>query len=332
MSSLWNGLKQLKNLVQKGNPSPTHQPLFLDSARDLDTSQDGGRRCPSFLFRFLERTSLFAFLSGKIRAGMTVEASIVLPLFLFFFLNLGCAIEMIRLHGNLQLALWQIGSKMAIYGYALDSGELPEDSDGWWRELAGAVVSATYVKGQVINAAGADYLDSSPLANGAVGIQLWESEIFGSNDEIDIVVTYSVSPFSSLIGFRPFRMVNRYYAHVWNGYRVSGSGEAGEVTQMVYVTEKGTVYHMSMECTHLQLSVQETASSGIENLRNQKGGKYYPCSKCADGSPPSTLYITSEGDRYHYERGCSGLKRTVTSMTIEQAQEAGLRPCSRCGG
>ena len=82
---------------------------------------------------------------------MTVEASIVLPLFLFFFLNLGCAIEMIRLHGNLQLALWQIGSKMAVYGYALDSGEQPENSDGWWRDLAGIAVSATYVKGQIIN-------------------------------------------------------------------------------------------------------------------------------------------------------------------------------------
>lgn len=332
MSFLWNGDNQINHSRKKGNPSPTHHFFIPDSAQNPDTSPDGGRRCSSVLYRFMERTSLFAFFSRKIEAGMTVEASIVLPMFLFFFLNLGCAIEMIRLHGNLQLALWQIGSKMSVYGYALDSGELPEDSDGWWRDLAGAVVSATYVKGQIINSAGADYLNSSPLTNGAAGIQLWESEIFGSDDEIDIIVTYSVSPWSSLIGFRPFRMANRYYAHIWNGYSLSGTGEEGEVTQIVYVTENGAVYHMSMECTHLQLSVREIPSFVIDELRNQGGGRYRPCSRCAGGRPPSTLYITSEGDRYHYDRGCSGLKRTVFSMTIEQAQEAGYRPCSRCGG
>ena len=333
MSSLWSGDDITKNTTKKGKPSPTHLNFWPDSARNPDTSPDGGMSRPSVLFRFIKGTSLFASLSRKVEAGMTVEASIVLPLFLFFFLNLGCAIEMIRLHGNLQLALWQIGSKMSVYGYALDSGELPENHDGWWRDLAGAVVSATYVKGQVISSAGTDYLNGSPLTNGAAGIQLWESEIFGSDDRMDIIVTYSVSPWSSLIGFQPFRMANRYYAHIWNGYRVSAdAGEAGEVTKIVYVTETGTVYHTSMECTHLQLSVHEISLSGTGGTHNFWIGGNRPCSKCAHGPMPSKIYITNEGDRYHYDRGCSGLKRTVSSMTMEQAQEAGYRPCSRCGG
>lgn len=263
---------------------------------------------------------------------MTVEASIVLPLFLFFFLNLGCAIEMIRLHGNLQLALWQIGSKMAVYGYALDSGEQPAQGDGWWRDLAGALVSSTYVKGQLVTGAGADYLESSPLTDGAGSLQLWESEIFGPDDEIDMIVTYSVSPWSGLIGFRPFRMANRYYAHIWNGYRLSGTTQDVNVARVVYVTERGTVYHLSMDCTHLQLSVHQIPASDIDEARNQGGACYHPCSRCANGGTPPTIFITNEGDRYHYDRGCSGLKRTVSSMTMEEAQRAGYRPCSRCGG
>lgn len=318
--------------MMKMEPSPTHRNFFADSARNPTTSLGGGKHCPSVMNCPIKGTSLFAFLSKAVTAGMTVEASIVLPLFLFFFLNLGCAIEMIRLHGNLQLALWQIGSRMSVYGYALDSGEMPENGDGWWRDLAGAVVSATYVKGQVIDSAGADYLDSSPLTNGADGLQLWESEIFGPDDEIDIVVTYSVSPWNRLIGFLPFRMANRYYAHIWNGYRLSGDGAAQDTTRIVYVTETGTVYHVSMECTHLQLSVQQIPAAGIEEARNQGGGRYYPCERCTGGGTPAVFYITNEGNRYHYDRGCSGLKRTVSTMTIEQAQEAGYRPCSRCGG
>ena len=332
MSSSWSGGNQIKSLVKKGKPSPTHQKYFSDSARNPDASPDGGSCRPSVLLRFVEGTSPFSSLSRSVGAGMSVEASIVLPLFLFFFLNLGCAIEMIRLHGNLQLSLWQIGSRMSVYAYALDSGELREGNDGWWRDLAGIAVSATYVKGQVISSAGAEYLNSSPLVDGGAGLQLWESEIFGDDDTIDIVVTYSVSPWSGLIGFRPFRMANRYYAHIWNGYSLSGTGETGETTRIVYVTENGAVYHLSMECTHLRLSVREIPFAGIEDIWNQGGGRYYPCSRCANGGPRSTLYITDEGNRYHYDRDCSGLKRTVSSMTIEQAEEAGYRPCSRCGG
>lgn len=332
MSSLWSSDNKVKLSTKNIKPSPTNHNTFPDSARNPEASRDACRYRPSVICRFIEGTSLFAPLSRGLGAGMTVEASIVLPLFLFFFLNLGCAVEMIRLHGNLQLALWQIGSKMAVYGYVLDSGEMPENGEGWWGDLAGAVVSSTYVKGQVVNSVGADYLNESPLTDGAASLQLWESDIFGSDDEIDIVVTYSVSPWIRLVGFRPFRMANRYYAHIWNGYRLSGSEEEEETEQTVYVTENGTVYHMTMECTHLSLSVRQVPAFRIDDMRNQQGGRYYSCSKCAGGMlAPNVFYITEEGDRYHYSAECSGLKRTTSSMTLEQALAAGYRPCSRCG-
>lgn len=333
MSSLWSGCDMIPSTKER-KPSPTHQCLIPDSARNPEASRDGGQGRPSVRFRFMEGTSLFTSLSQEVGAGMTVEASIVLPLFLFFFLNLGCAIEMIRLHGNLQLALWQIGSKMSVYGYALDSGETPDSGDGWWKDLAGVAISSTYVKGQVVASAGADYLNGSPLTDGTGSLMLWESEIFG-DDEIDVIITYSVSPWASLAGFRPFRMANRYYAHIWNGYRLSDTEDTGDETQVqtVYVTESGTVYHLSMECTHLRLSVRQVPAIEIDEMRNQGGGRYYPCSRCANGSLlPSRLYITEEGDRYHCSADCSGLKRTVSSMTLEQAVAAGYRPCSRCGG
>lgn len=332
MSFLWSDNNKVKLSTKKTKPSPTYHNTYPDPARNSEASRDGCRCRLSIISRFIERTSLFAPLSRELRAGMTVEASIVLPLFLFFFLNLGCAIEMIRLHGNLQLALWQVGSKMAVYGYVMDNDEMPENREGWWRDLAGTVISSTYVKGQVVDLAGADYLNDSPLMDGTNSLQLWESEIFGSDDEIDIIVTYSVSPWARLAGFRSFRMANRYYAHIWNGYRLSGSEEAGEEAQIVYVTESGTVYHMSMECTHLSLSIQPVPSSVVDDMRNQGGGRYYPCSRCANGaSEPHIFYITDEGDRYHYNPQCSGLKRTTASMTLEQALDAGYRPCSRCG-
>lgn len=331
----WNGGKKKKQLTSKKKPSPTKQSISSDSARNPDTQSENLKFPLSNICRFMEGTSLSASFSKKVSAGMTVEAAIVLPLFLFFFLNMGCVIEMIRLHGNLQLALWQVGSMLSVYGYALDSGELPqEDASGedWWKELAGNAASAVYVKRKITASAGEAYLDHSPLTNGAAGLQLWESRVFGEEDEIDIVVTYSVSPWSSLIGFPSFRMANRYYGHIWNGYRLSGGSEIQGEVRTVYIAENGTVYHLRRECTHLQLSVRQVGAAGIDGERNQNGGRYGPCERCAGGGMPGTLYITKEGDRYHYDENCSGLKRTVFSMTLEEALEAGYRSCSRCGG
>lgn len=339
MSFLWSGHgnKQLltKNFVKK--PSPTNQGkhFIQGSARNLGTLRGGSVPGASPSGGFIKGTSLFASLSRGVKAGMTVEASVLLPLFLFFFMNLGCVIEMIRLHGNLQLALWQIGSKLAVYGYALDSGEMPEDEeqeeDGgehWWENLAGIVLASTFVKAQVINAAGESYLDASPLTDGAGGLQFWESELPGADDEINLVVTYSVSPLSSLAGFASFRMANRYYAHIWNGYRLPGEG--GEI-QMVYIAETGTVYHLSRDCTYLRLSTRQITAAEIEGARNQNGGRYHPCLRCAVGDMPFTVYITEEGDRYHYDGLCSGLRRTVYSVSMEEAVEEGRHACSRCG-
>ncbi len=334
MSLLWSGNNK-KQFIEKKKPSPTYRNKCPDSARNPDSFPDGGMSLPSILSDFIKGTSLFASLCKGPDAGMTVEAAIVLPLFLFFFLNLGCAIEMIRLHGNLQLALWQIGSKLAVYGYAVSSGEKPEgegEAGDWWKGVAGIAISSTYVRNQVIGSAGGDYLDRSPLTNGRTSLQFWESEIFGPEDEIELVVTYSVSPWSSLIGFPSFRMANRFYAHIWNGYGLSG-GEASreQDIRIVYVTETGTVYHLSTDCTHLRLSTRLIPAGAVEQERNQNGGRYYPCARCTDGSRPAMFYITKEGDRYHYSRECSGLKRTVHSMDITLAAEKGYAPCSRCG-
>ncbi len=334
-------LRSHENHIIRSNnqtePSPTNQNNFLDLARNPEISMDGSKCCLSVTGCFVEGISLFIFLcrknvnktSRKLSAGMTVEASILLPLFIFFFLNMGCAIEMIRFHGNLQLALWQVGSEMSLYGYVLDSGEMPveEQKDSWWKELAGMVFSSTYIKWRLIDHLGSDYIDQSPLTNGGDSLHLWESEIFGSGDEIDIVVTYSVSPWSRFIGFSPFRMANRYYSHIWNGYQLPAVME--EETRTVYLTEHGTVYHVRQDCTYLKFSIRQIDAKELGWVRNRYGRQYEPCAKCAKGVCPVEVYITEVGNCYHYSIGCSSLKRTIYAVPLKEA--VNYRPCSRCG-
>ncbi|MCM1057032.1 MAG: hypothetical protein NC517_05430 [Firmicutes bacterium] len=246
---------------------------------------------------------------------MTVEAAVALPLCLMFLMNLGYAVEIIRLHNNLQFALWDAGSRVAMYGCGQE-----EDS-------ISVLVTDFYIGNRVRDSVGEAYLDSSPLVKGSGGLQLWQTGLSDTGNELDIKLTYQVGPMSLLAGFQPFRMANRCYVRLWNGYDVTG---ASETVTYVYVAENGTVFHRDRSCTHLQLSVRSVGREELGDLRNQWGQRYSACEKCGKGELPNTLYVTEEGHCYHYREDCSGIKRTVTSLTLEEA--AAYPPCSRCGG
>ena len=112
----------------------------------------------------------------------------------------------------------------------------------------------------------------------------------------------------------------------WSGYEREGWMDTGNDT--VYVTETGLVYHKDYHCSHLDLSIRMTHLELVEGLRNENGGKYYPCEHCVKGNG-GNIYITNSGDRYHSSLSCSGLKRTIYAIPISEA--AGKGACSRCG-
>lgn len=328
MSPLWKANKK----VMVSNPSPkTKKYMVMGLAQDSKTHQ---KNCifPKFNpCASIEGISLFTFLKQKISAGMTVEAAIVLPLFLFFFINLSCAIEMIRLQGNLESALWETGSRLSVYGHILtaDSSEEKGSGNGILSEIGDVAFSYLYVKNAIIKYVGEEYLEQSPLTRGTSGLQFLESEIFTEGDCFEIVMTYEVSAWMDIPGIKAFRMWNKYYGHIWNGYEIPGTDATGEVVgETVYVTENGTVYHRNINCTHLQLTIREVSSNRVGDERNGNGGKYSLCEKCGKGTCPETVFIGVEGDRFHYNRNCSGLKRTFFSILLTEADQ--YRPCSRC--
>lgn len=295
MALLGSGEMNLKPLtIISGNPSPTNKRYK----------------------RALKGLSLSAVLRKRIGASMTVEAVVALPVFLFFLLNLASLMEMMRLHGNLQLALWNAGNQTALYGSLLEN------------ETATALFSGAYIKGRMTSILGREYLEESPLENGAAGMVVWANPLQDEEDILDVTVSYRVAPVSSFMGSPAFYMSNHYYAHLWNGYNVTADEPEAE---MVYVTETGTVYHGSRDCTHLSLSVRKVPSGDLGQQRNQWGRTYGACAKCAMGEMPETLCITGEGECYHYDEKCAALKRTVIVLPLTEAQKS-YRSCSRCGG
>lgn len=108
-----------------------------------------------------------------------------------------------------------------------------------------------------------------------------------------------------------------------------GSVASREEKAYVYVTETGTVYHVTKKCTYLDLSIREIKSTEIEVLRNKNGHKYYECDRCvAKNTDSKHWYVTDYGDCFHSSLQCSGLKRTITVRLREEVTDK--RPCSKC--
>jgi hypothetical protein len=288
-----------------------------------------------------------------LQAVMTVEAALVLPLFLFFMSNVLFIFDMIRLQSGMTAALHEAGKQMAeysyFYRYALSDlmniqageadyeGETGADLGTVGNAALSFVLSQTYVRSQVNSMLGTGYLDHTCLEGGSGGISYLRSSILlgepgSGSDIVDLVADYRVRPLFRMFGLKDFSMQSRFYAHAWVGYGVGEitDEEEKEKEETVYITETGTVYHKDRGCTYLNPSVRSVNVSELAGMRNKGGGRYYPCEIC-DPQSAGTVVITSDGNRYHSSAACPGLKRTIYAVPLSSV-EGEMPACSKCGG
>lgn len=249
------------------------------------------------------------------KGSVTVETALVLPLFLFLFINIISLFEMIHIHTLLDSGLTRAGQEISSYAPLVDNYE-------------NVLLTEVYVKERVIQIVGRDRINRSPIIGGTTGIMLWRSEIKEENDVIDLVMTYRVEPWLPIYGVGEMTLINRCYIKAYTGYEKK---EYSGNEEKYYVADTGEVYHLYRSCTHLQLTITLIETEKLEQARNENGSKYKPCEICwEEETETEQCYITPQGDRYHLSVSCTGLKRTIYVITESQI---GNRPlCSRCGG
>ena len=264
----------------------------------------------------VQKRRAFPFSSLKNRGSMTVEASMVLPIFLFFMMALLMGIEMVRLQSNLFAGF---GSSEAIH----------------MEEQIHRVLQDQPLLGYFNADAVEEYLNGQEngrlclLGSIAIGNQ---SDVRG-NGRIEVEIQYQIKPF---IYWLPIGNSDRgglcfqdeLFMHDFSGYRGPIEEDRRE-EEVVYITENGARYHTDTGCVSLRISVQTVHSSELSTMRNQSGGRYYPCERC---HPPKSgaFFITLDGERYHRGVDCSSLKRTVRAVTLEEAVGMGRTACSKC--
>lgn len=279
-------------------------------------------------------------------ASMTVEAALVLPLFLFCVFNILFLLDAVRLQSRVTAALQQTGDQICEYAWYREyaaagtdaEGDAGTDSGGGIDvpQAAGDILSLAFVSGGVRNYLGSEYMNSTCLRGGSGGISFFRSKILSENDIVEIRADYRTRPFIPILNGPDLKLCTTYYAHAWTGFEIGsgtgGNGEGEEDTQQnapVIVAENGVVYHTDPNCVYLNPRVREADASELDHLRANDGSIYHPCEYCHP-SKNGTVYITPDGNRYHSSRSCSRLTRTTHEETLQEAASH-LRPCPKCG-
>ncbi|MCR5304010.1 MAG: pilus assembly protein [Lachnospiraceae bacterium] len=255
---------------------------------------------------------------------MTLEAALVLPLFLFCMINILFLFQMIGAQSHMTAAAHMTGNdivKSASLKNVVNAGGV------------GTVLSAAYIPFGISQHLAGSLDDSGAVKGGLSGLDYTDCRVLLSNDIVDLRVRWKAVPYVSAYGLGYSKNMSvRYYSRGFTGFDAAGTDrDSGSDEPYVYITPNGTVYHLSRGCPYLSPSVRSVEASALSSLRNESGGKYYPCSACGASSGGSSVYyITDYGTKYHKSASCSALKRDVRCVPLSQA--GGRGRCSKCGG
>ena len=270
------------------------------------------------------------------KGSLVIEAALALPVFLFFVIAVIYFLMIIFLQSDIQVHMEEAARSMGKQAYLADQlEELTSDRDDFDAEtvsLLKAGINPLTIKTWILKDGLRQKIDASRIKGGTGGFYTFHSSFDEEEDLLDIVVHYNYH-----IPFLPgnlgvVQLSQRCRSHVWTGRELSrqeGGKNADEnKTQTVYVTEYGSVYHTSKDCSYLDLSIHTIGIDEVDGARNANGGKYYPCS-CAKHASSGTVYITDYGTNYHSDLNCSGLKRTIREVDLSEVGD--MHVCPKCG-
>lgn len=294
---------QIKNKNEKAIPA-----LYKKNVNKNLTKRTYTLRVKRAFCRHSLRKSGMIRQNLRIYGSMSVEAALVFPLVLFVWVAFVSLTSVVRVHEAVQQSLADTAAQLAV-----EAGENEAVVRAGWMAKVwfGLQTLEDLESGGICSVSGYDFLGS---------------EVLNDGEWLRFQVRYRVKLFSGFIPVPEIPLENQVYVRAWTGY-VPGNyaGNPDGLQKNVYVTEYGRVYHEDRLCSHIHLKIYMVSESEAK--------QHPPCEKCAKdiGDTAGTFYVTESGDCYHSRLGCSGLKRSVERMSVEEAVSGGCVPCSRCG-
>lgn len=247
------------------------------------------------------------FLAISRSGSMTVEAALVLPLFLFACLMMMMPFSIMDRERQVQAVLERT---------AKDISQMAPLEDG-------SQVWTAYAQVQIRTK-----LESLKLR----GLSLSGSQILEDGETVHLVAEYGMPLPFSVFRIGDVRRVSQSCRRAWIGKEGGRTGEGNpedDDDPMVYIGKNSTRYHVSRTCHYLANQLTGVPLVNIEEHRNSSGSRYKPCSRCAGGGG-TMVYIMPSGERYHSSASCTAIAAYIKA--VKKSTVAHLGACSYCGG
>lgn len=244
---------------------------------------------------------------------MTLEASLIVPIFLIVLLMLTSAGEILMIHQQISHGACEAAKRAAVNEYRIRQ-----------KKKSGSDLSGFSAKAAFLAAVNRKFLDHSALIGGSAGAAAACRLTLTSKGEYIVSVRYYIRKTMPFLSTHTVSYEQSVRQKSMTGYVPDGD----ELKKgYVYITPHEAVYHKDLSCTHLSLDI--SVDEDVEKYRNKRT-QYKPCDKCTkhEKGDFSCVYIAKEGESYHTDLGCSGLKRTVKQVDLSTLK--GMRPCMRC--
>lgn len=269
-----------------------------------------------FLIMHNRRASFLFSFPNQCRASLSVEASLVLPLFLLYMMTLLYSLEIVRFQSDVWEALHQEVIRTGFTAYEACYGEL-------------TAVSDEEIKYNIVQYLGKQFLPYLCVDGNAKGIEISVERDFAGKDNCRLAATYEIKPLIRSLPIGKVSVTDSVLMHGFTGYQEDGEWNGKENAGVsVYITASGERYHFSENCTYLRVKLQAVSREAVSVLRNADGGKYYACEVCGK-EERDTVYLAKWGDCYHCRTDCEAIKRTV--FTVPLSQVGKRTACSKCG-
>lgn len=300
-------------------------------------------QAPFRLTRFQSEVRRTAPATRRFNASLTVEAALVLPLFLFAMYLLILPLRMMDTAREMQQVCESVcqDTVQALYLKSLtrkDSRgdnrvpEMETDADtGKEKESRGSRINGA-LTGNAVGMAAAAMAGRQAGDGYVIHLRSLRSSVLGDGETVRVTLDYDYRLPFSVFGLGSIRQSVTASRRAWTGrteggLTSSGSGGAQEEV-MVYVGKNSTRYHSSASCHYLSNDLTAVSYASLAGERNSGGKKYHPCSRCAKGVTGGTVYIMPSGTSFHTSESCSAIRSYARAVPKSEAVHLG--PCSYC--
>jgi len=274
------------------------------------------KRCVTLQVRILkiEETKHRKKVSLSAPASLTLEAALVLPLFLYAGAIFMTLFQVMDIHRQVQAAAESVCEDIGQTAYLAKYTE----KEGPFNTASAFGYAEVTMRTK---------LEKLPVRS----ISLLRSDMLEDGETIDLIVDYEIAMPFSVLGLKTVKQTNRSFRRAWVGQEGrDGEGKDGGADNMVvYVGKNSTRYHISPTCHYLYNDLTAVSIKDIENQRNQSGRRYSSCARCKN-SDAKIVYIMPSGEHYHASSSCPAINAYVRSVLKSEVEHLG--PCSYCSG